>query len=114
MTVTLPADTQTALRVLYSDGAFFSAYHARVGDAATRVTDWDPATRTRTVSFQKRLDIPAPIARVLGACAARRAQRSRGSWDPGSATRRVRRAGRAGRALTWHLRPVRPQETSRR
>ena len=66
MSVTLPADAQTALRVLYGDGAFFAAYHEKAGDAATRVSDWDAATKTRTVCFQKRLDIPAPIARVLG------------------------------------------------
>jgi hypothetical protein len=66
VTVTLPADPQTALRVLYSDGAFFSAYHAKVGDVVREVSDWDAATKTRTVCFMKRLDIPAPIARVLG------------------------------------------------
>ena len=67
VTVTLPADPQTALRVLYSDAAFFSAYHEKVGDAVKSVSDWDAATKTRTVCFMKRLDIPAPIARVLGA-----------------------------------------------
>jgi len=65
--VTLPSDAQTALRVLYGDASFFSGYHARVGDASTSVSAWDAATRTRTVCFQKRMDIPAPIARVLGA-----------------------------------------------
>ena len=121
VTVRLPADTQTALRVLYSDGAFFSAYHARVGDCSTRVTDWDPATRTRTVSFQKRLDIPAPIARVLGARRARTAlaqQRQLGPPAPRAAFAARAparpRMRRAPRALTWQLRAVRPQATSRR
>ena len=121
MSVTLPADVLTALRVMYSDGAFFSAYHARVGDAATRVTDWDPATRTRTVSFQKRLDIPAPIARVLGA--RRNAQRpnaaaavgTSAACTPASArAAALRRMRPARRVLTRRLRPVRPQATSRR
>jgi hypothetical protein len=120
VTVRLPADTQTALRVLYSDGAFFSAYHARVGDCGTRVTDWDPATRTRTVSFQKRLDVPAPIARVLGARPPPSAARSSGGWDPGGVRgacgARARDTPRAARAAPADVKaaPVAAQATSRR
>lgn len=106
--VTLPSDAQTALRVLYGDASFFSGYHARVGDASTSVSAWDAATRTRTVCFQKRMDIPAPIARVLGArppalrsvlltaCAGRQLKRER-------SLRRAKRSGRLDarvRALT--------------
>ena len=65
--VELPVPPLTALRVLYGD-AFFGAYHAACSaDAAARVTPWHAGTRTRTVSFLKRLDMPAALAKVFGA-----------------------------------------------
>jgi hypothetical protein len=67
--VELPCAPAVALRTIYDDaGAFFAEYHRTVSkDAGASVSSWD-GSRTRTVSFLKRLDMPAALAKVLGAC----------------------------------------------
>ena len=82
---------QALLRLLYDDeGVFYRRYHAVVtGDAAARVSRWAPLPRdpppvpglpqpapgdlTRSVTFVKRMELPAAITRLLGAagCPAR-------------------------------------------
>jgi hypothetical protein len=83
---------QTLLRLLYDDeGVFYRRYHAVVSkDDAAKVTPWAtggggggangagsaasaaapgeaPAVATRSVTFTKRMDIPAAVTRLLGA-----------------------------------------------
>ena len=67
--VALPVPASIALRTMYDDaGAYFAAFHRAVSrDADARVSGWDAATRTRTVSFIKRLDMPAALAKIFGA-----------------------------------------------
>jgi hypothetical protein len=67
--VDLPVAPAVALRLMYDDaGAFFAKHHSVCSnDAGARVSRWEPATRTRTVSFLKRLDMPAALAKVFGA-----------------------------------------------
>jgi hypothetical protein len=67
--VELPVAPAVALRLMYDDaGAFFARHHAVCSkDAEARVSRWQPDTRTRTVSFTKRLDMPAALAKVFGA-----------------------------------------------
>jgi hypothetical protein len=87
------APRQTLLRLLYDDeGVFYRRYHAVVSkDDAAKVTPWAtgggggggangagsaasaaapgeaPAVATRSVTFTKRMDIPAAVTRLLGA-----------------------------------------------
>jgi hypothetical protein len=77
-----PAARQTLLRLLYDDeGVFYRRYHAVVSkDDTAKVSPWaapphdasappgePPALATRSVTFTKRMDIPAAITRLLGA-----------------------------------------------
>jgi hypothetical protein len=73
--VALPVAPAVALRTLFDDeGRFFTEYHAAVSKCPeARVTRWDAASRTRTVCFLKRLDLPAALTRVLGARVPQRA-----------------------------------------
>ena len=114
---TLGADAQTLLRLLYDDeGVFYRRYHAAVSkDGEARVSRWAPAASgappvaglpppaegelTRSVSFVKRMELPAAITRVMGAWnrghIARASARPRSAKSPPALTRPWRGARQA-------------------
>jgi len=60
---------QLAFRLLFdNEGAFFTAYYQETCGEAARVTPWarDGRVARRTVTFTKRLELPAAITRLLG------------------------------------------------
>ena len=67
--VVLPVPARMALRLLFSaSGEYFRAYHSEfTRDPCPGVTAWDSGRRL--ITFKKRLDVPAPVLKLLGACA---------------------------------------------
>ena len=66
------ARAQTFLRVVYGDdGFFFRRFHAETGECEDAVVPpWEPITGSRVVRFSKRMTMPNPIEKLLGASAA--------------------------------------------
>ena len=67
-----PPRAQTFLRVVYGDdGFFFRRFHAETGECEDAVVPpWEPITGSRVVRFSKRMTMPNPIEKLLGASAA--------------------------------------------